>query len=587
MESSKAVKILLAVLLLFFTGRTALGADLVWVEVEGIEGENLKNVEAALRLPPGIVRDGAVDQELLMNFERGIPEKTQRALEPFGYYNAQVEVVKEAIAPEGSLIHVKVFLEDPIRIAGVHVRATGPGGQDLNVRKLLTSFPLRVGDVLNQVKYEKAKEEIKTTAQNLGYLGAEYTSHEIRLNRAERRAEITLILATGPKYRFGEVIWEGTRLYPISFLQRFVDFRPGDPYSYSRIYQTHLNLINSDRFASVNIQTDKEEARDGRVPVRIQVEPSAPKRLRPGIGYSTDFGARVMLRYQDVNAFHRGHEFNSDLSLAERRQAISSTYSLPGRGHIDNRTNLKFGFQRELLNPYDNVLWTLEGERAQSFGHGIVGSGYLQFRQENFTESGQKGSSSLIVPGLRLNQRRVDNLVRPRKGFQYHLDARGSGQVLGAETNFLQLLGNGNLLIPLTAKFSFIPRVQFGLTWQKDPLTDIPPSLRFYAGGDRSIRGYTYQSLGPKDASGNVIGGRHLLVGNLELEYMVTKSWGAAVFYDAGNAFNNFEDLTWAQGAGLGLRYYTPVGPIRVDLARQINVENPGYQLHISVGFSL
>ena len=119
-----------------------------------------------------------------------------------------------------------------------------------------------------------------------------------------------------------------------------------------------MNLINSDRFASVNIRADKDEAQDYRVPVRIQVEPSAPKRLRPGIGYSTDFGPRVSLRYQDVNTFGRGHEFNADMNIAERRQAISSYYSLPGRGHIDNRTNLKLGFQRELLKPYDSLLWT-------------------------------------------------------------------------------------------------------------------------------------------------------------------------------------------------------------------------------------
>jgi translocation and assembly module TamA len=158
---------------------------------------------------------------------------------------------------------------------------------------------------------------------------------------------------------------------------------------------------------------------------------------------------------------------------------------------------------------------------------------------------------------------------------------------LGAESNFLQLLGNGDMLIPLGAGFSLIPRTQLGVTWQKDPLTDLPPSLRFYAGGDRSVRGYTYQSLGPKDSNGNVIGGKHLLVGSLEVEYSITRNWSLAAFYDVGNAFNNLQDMTWPMGAGIGIRYYTPAGPVRVDLARQINVDNPGYQLHIGIGFAL
>ena len=564
-----------------------MAADPVQILVEGVEGEELKNVRAALTLPTGVVRDGTVDRQLLEIFQRQIPEKVKKALEPFGYYDVQVSSAMEKIEKAEALIRVKVIPGEPIRVAAVNVRVTGPGEQNPDLKQLVASFPLKVGDVLNQVKYQKAKDEMKTKALNLGYLGAEYISHVIRLNHGERKAEIELLLETGPKYIFGEVFWEGSLLYPISFLQRFLDFKPGEPYSDSKIYQTRLNLINSDRFAAVNIRADKEEAQDYRVPVRIHIEPSAPKRLRPGVGYSSDFGARFSLRYQDLNAFARGHEFNADMSIAERRQAISSYYSFPSGGHIDNRTNLKVGFQRELLKPYDNILWTTEGEQARSFGYGIVGSAYLQFRQENFSESGQEGSSTLFMPGLRFSQRRVDDLVRPHKGFRYSLETRGSGQVLGAETNFLQFLGNGNMLIPLTTRFSLIPRIQWGVTWQKDPLTDLPPSLRFYAGGDQSVRGYTYHSLGPKDSNGNVIGGKHLLVGSLEVEYSITKNWSMALFYDVGNAFNNFEDLTWPQSVGLGVRYYTPVGPVRVDLARQINVDNPGVQIHVTIGFAL
>jgi translocation and assembly module TamA len=557
------------------------------VLVEGIEGDALKNAQAALALPPGMVREGVIDRALLDLFRRRIPEKIQKSLEPFGYYEAQASSLAEKTEDGRDLLRVKVIPGAPVRITSVQVQVTGPGEKNRDLRLLVASFPLKSGDVLNQVKYEKAKEELMSKALNLGYLGSDFVSHVIRVNRAERKAEIELILQTGSQYLFGEVIWEGTQLYPISYLERFLDFKPGEPYFYSKVYQTQLNLINSDRFASVNIRADKDEAREGRVPVRVQLEPSAPKRLRPGVGYSTDYGAKVSLRYQDLNAFQRGHEFNADLSIAERRQAVSSYYTLPNQGHIDNRTTLKAGLQRESLNPYDSVLLTLEGEQARSFGYGIIGSAYLQFRYEQFSEAGRDGISELLMPGLRLYQRRVDDLIRPSRGFRYTLETRGSTRTLGAESNFLQFLGNGDLLIPLGAGFSLIPRTQLGATWQKDPLTDLPPSLRFYAGGDRSVRGYTYQSLGPKDSNGNVIGGKHLLVGSLELEYSITKNWSVAAFYDAGNAFNNFQDMTWPMGAGIGVRYYTPAGPVRLDLARQINVDNPGFQLHIGIGFAL
>jgi len=564
-----------------------MAAEPVQVVIEGLEGEALKNVQAALALPPGVVSEGVVDRALLEFFRRQIPEKVKKALEPFGYYEAQVSSTQEKSEEGRELLRVKVIPGNPIRVTSVTVRITGPGETNPDLRQLVAAFPLKAGDVLNQVKYEQAKEELRTKALNQGYLGSEYTSHVIRVNRAERKAEIELILLTGSRYLIGEVIWEGTLLYPVSYLERFLDFKPGDPYSYSKIYQTQLNLINSDRFASVNIRADKEEAQEGRVPVRIHLEPSAPKRLRPGVGYSTDYGARVSLRYQDLNAFQRGHEFNADASIAEKRQAVSAYYALPGTGHVDNRTNLKMGLQRELLKPYDNLLFTTEAEQARSFGYGRIGSAYLQFREERFSEAGQTGSSRLIMPGLRFSQRRVDDLIRPQKGFRYALETRGSSQALGAESNFVQFLGNGDLLIPLGAGFSLIPRTQVGATWQKDPLTDIPPSLRFYAGGDRSVRGYTYQSLGPQDSEGNVIGGKHLFVASLEVEYSITRNWSMAAFYDVGNAFNSLDELRLAQGAGLGVRYYTPAGPVRVDVARQINVDHPGFQLHISIGFAL
>jgi translocation and assembly module TamA len=565
----------------------AMAAEPLEVAIEGIQGDALKNAQAALALPPGLVREGVIDRALLEIFRHQIAGKVQKSLEPFGYYEAQVSSTQEKGEEGREVLRVKVIPGTPIRVDSVIVRIAGPGETNPDLKQLVAAFPLKAGDVLNQPKYEKAKEELRTKALNQGYLGAEYASHVIRVDRREHKAEIELILQTGSQYLFGEVIWEGTQLYPVSYLERFLDFKPGDPYSYSKVYQTQLNLINSDRFSSVNIRADKEEAHEGRVPIRIHLKPSAPKRLRPGIGYSTDYGAQVSLRYQDVNAFQRGHEFNADATIAQKRQAITSYYSLPGKGHVDNRTNLKVGLQRELLKPYDNLLFTTEVEQARSFGYGIVGSAYLQFRKERFSEAGQEGSSDLFMPGLRFSQRRVDDLIRPGKGFRYALETRGSTQPLGAETNFLQFLGNADFLIPLGAGFSLIPRTQVGITWQKDPLTDLPPSLRFYAGGDRSVRGYTYQSLGPKDSSGNVIGGKNLWVGSLEVEYAITRKWSVAGFYDVGNAFNSLDELHLAQGAGLGVRYYTPAGPVRVDLARQINVDHPGYQVHISIGFAL
>ena len=563
------------------------GAEPIQVLVEGVEGEALKNVRAALTLPSGLVQEGVVNRLLLDIFRRRTPEKVREALEPLGYFQAQARVETEKSAEGQEILRVTVVPGAPVKVSKVDIKLLGPGEKERALRDLAASFPLKVGDVLHQGKYERARDELRSKALDLGYLGAKYTNHVIRVHRGELRAEIELVLETGPQYRYGEVTFEGAPMYPRAFLERFLDFTPGELYTFEKTYQSQLNLINSDRFSSVSVEAKVEEARDFFVPVKIKLVPSPPKRLRPGVGYATDTGARFSLNYQELNAFHRGHEFNADLNIAERRQAISAIYAFPSPGHIENRTNLKSGLQQERLDAYDTLLFTVEAERARSFGMGRVGSVYLQFRQENFSEAGQEGKSSLFLPGLRFTQRQVDDILRPRKGFRYYLELRGSTEFLGAETKFAQALANADFLYPLPHGFSLIPRIQLGTTWQDNPVTDLPPTLRFYAGGDRSVRGYTYQSLGPKDAAGNVIGGKNLIVGSLEVEYALAKNWGVVVFYDVGNAFNSTGDLRLAQGAGVGLRYYTVAGPIRVDVARQINVDDPKFQLHVSLGFAL
>jgi len=565
----------------------ALAAEPLSVIVTGLEGEELKNVQAALTLPPGLIQEGVLNRPLLDIFLRRAPEKVIQALEPLGYYHARATVTLEKTQENNEVLKAQVVRGEPVRVSSIDIQLKGLGEKEKILKDSVAAFPLKVGDTLHQGKYEKGRDALRYKALDLGYLGAKFTTHVVRVYRGDLRSEIALTLETGEQFRYGEVTFEGAPMYPKAYLERFLDFVPGELYSFTKTYQTQLNLINSDRFASATIETNTEEAQNYFVPVKIKLEPSPPKRFRPGVGYATDTGARVSLRYKDLNAFQRGHDFSTDLSISERRQDLSAIYSFPNRGHIDNRTLLKTGLQQELLDAYDSLLFTLEAEQARSFGHGIVGSAYVQFRKENYSESGQEGKSSLVMPGLRFTHRRVDDIIRPTKGFRYYLELRGSTDTLGAETNFLQLLANGDILYPLTPRLSLIPRFQVGTTWEKDPVTVLPPTLRFYAGGDRSVRGYTYQSLGPKDANGNVTGGKNLLVGSLELEYAITKNWAVAAFYDVGNAFNNWDNMILAQGAGIGIRYYTIAGPIRIDVARQINVEDPKFQFHVSLGFAL
>jgi translocation and assembly module TamA len=206
----------------------ARGAEPIRVVIEGLEGETLKNTEAALALPSGLIQEGVVNQPLRDIFESRVPEKVRQALEPLGYFRPQSKVTTEK-TPEGQeVLRVAVIPGDPVRVSRVDLKLQGPGEKEKALKELMTAFPLKVGDALHQGKYENGRDALRAKALDLGYLEAKFATHLIRVHRGELRAEIELSLETGPQYRYGEVTFEGAPIYPQFFLERFLDFKPGE-----------------------------------------------------------------------------------------------------------------------------------------------------------------------------------------------------------------------------------------------------------------------------------------------------------------------------------------------------------------------
>jgi translocation and assembly module TamA len=199
----------------------------------------------------------------------------------------------------------------------------------------------------------------------------------------------------------------------------------------------------------------------------------------------------------------------------------------------------------------------------------------------------EKSTARLVLPGLRFSDTSTDNPIRPRRGFHYALELRGTDPLLGSDTRLVQTLAEGSHLLPLPWRLSLHTRAKAGATLLNDPIKDIPPSLRFFAGGDQSVRGYSYNSLGPRDATGKVVGGTQLLTGSIELERALFKDWGVSLFYDAGNAFDSLSAVGLYQGAGVGLHYYTSIGGLNLYVAQPLGVDNPSTHIHFTVGFEL
>jgi translocation and assembly module TamA len=562
-------------------------AEPVAVILEGIEGDVLKNVREALVLPYGLVRDGKVDRLWLERFRLQADETVRTAMEPFGYYNARVAATIEEGTSGEVRLRVRVEAGEPVRVTEAALALHGPGAEEPQLKALAAAFPLAKGGVLLQQKYEEVKGALLSRAQELGYLDADFPVHEIRIDKPASTARIRLELETGRRYFFAGARIEGAPGYPEAFLRRYLAFSPGEAFSYARLGETQINFTNSERFREVDLTAEKTESREYRIPVLVQLKPGSSKSLRQGIGYGTDTGGRFNVRYRNLNVLDRGHEFYSNLFISEHLQGLATGYILPDAVDIRSSTVLQFNLQREDVSTYTSRLIALELDKNRSLGKGELGSAYIRLQREEYTVGAQESGARLVLPGLRYSGNFYDNPARPARGFRYAFDLRGTHQLLGSDTGLLQLICEGSHLLPLPWRLSLHTRAKAGITLLSDPLSDLPPSLRFFAGGDQSVRGYSYQSLGPLDATGQVAGGKHLLVGSVELERALFKDWGVSTFYDAGNAFDSFTGFRLYQGAGVGLHYYTPVGALNLSVARQVGVDDPGFHIHFTVGFEL
>ncbi|MEW6054051.1 MAG: autotransporter assembly complex family protein [Nitrospirota bacterium] len=585
-QTSRVLVIVLICLCCFLRIPTP-AAGQVEIEISGVSGDVLENVRSALIVPESLQKKGRTHRMWVEYFKKQVDEKVRTALEPYGYYAPEVQSTLDITDSEKYLIKVQVNPGEPVRLTRVSIAVQGPGAQKKSLQEVIAQFPLKKGDILLHGEYEKMKGELKARALETGYLDAEFTDHRILVNRKEASAEIALAMETGPQYFYGITRFEGAPSYEERFLRRYLAYKQGDVLSSVKLRKTQLNLMNSERFSEVVPTPEKEKEKDLQVPVVIKLTQSPSRQLRAGIGYGTDTGARFSVKYTDLNNLKRGYELRSELNVSERLQGVGISYVIPSYRDLNSFTEFKANARNEDVDTYETQVLSVEASRTKSLGRGRSGTVYLRLQHEDSTIASDQEKTFLVMPGVRFSANRYNNLTRPTSGYLYAAEVRGTHKYLGSDTGLLQVILQGSTIVPLPWRCLLYARIQGALTAQDESLRQIPASIRFFTGGDRSVRGYKYQSLGPEDEKGNVIGGKHLLVGSLELERALFSDWGVAVFYDTGNSFNSLSDIQLYQGAGIGVRYYTRIGAIRIDIARQIDVENPKFRLHFSIGIEL
>lgn len=505
------------------------------------------------------------------------------ALRAFGFYQAKVE---KNLTTGGDCWQARfvVTLGAPVTIRKRDVVVLGDATGDKRLTELLASLPLPEGAVLNHAKYEEIKDQLRVFAAERGYLDFEFTRQQLRVYPDEAVAEIDIEAQSGPRYRFGELRFSKQALDE-DFVRKLAKVPEGEPFHTRQLAAIDRRLSDGGYFSRVEVRPRRDEAVDQSVPIDIVLESADRHVWRAGAGYATDTGARVSFGYDNRYINPKGHRFSSNLRLSPVESSLIADYLVPGED--PHRENFSFG-ARLLHEDTDSR----ESDSASLIARQTIKTGtwthtrFLELLHEKSLVGSDSTTATLLMPGYRLERTKADNVLQTAHGYRVSLEVRGSSESLLSTVTMLQLRGNAKGIHRFGEGGRVTGRVDIGSTIGES-VTNLPASLRFFAGGDNSVRGYAYESLGPVDAAGLPEGGRNLLVGSIEYEHPVVEDeWWVAAFVDGGNAFSS-EEFEPRYGYGIGIRWYSPVGRVRLDFAVPDDTDRDEWRLHFGLGADL
>ena len=501
------------------------------------------------------------------------PQEIAKALQPFGYYRPVITSDLSQISPE----HWQAsYIIDPgpaLRIGQFNFSISEEMAKDTAFVTLIENFSLHQGDVFNHLEYENIKSSLVRLASERGYFDARFTEHRVEIDLDVYEARIQLNYSGGPRYRFGEV--------KIDLLQRYISFDRGTPYTLGQMIDLQQALNDSDYFKSVEVSPGQPQVESTEIPVSVILTPRKRHRYSFGLGYGTDTGARTKFGWEIPRLNSRGHKFNTEAKLSEIGYSLSAYYRVPVLNPRTDQMVYSAGVVNETTDTSESTIRTL-GASLKRSRRDWRESISLNYQQEDYVIADESGDSTLLMPGISWSRTWGKNFIYTVDGLRFDIALRGASDKLLSDTSFWQLQSGIKSIHPLGQHNRIITRGSLGSTWT-DAFEQLPSSVRFFAGGAQSVRGYAYQSLGPLDDSDEVVGGKHLMVGSIEFEHSLNGKWGIALFYDAGNAIDDFSD-DLERGAGFGFRWNSPVGPIRIDLASALTQDGRPWRLHINIG---
>lgn len=500
-----------------------------------------------------------------------------------GYFSARVELaIDEGIQPW--IVALDVDPGERTLVGDIDLRFSGPAAQDERsaeiFKRVRDTWLLRRGQPFRQQDWEAAKRRAQRELSAWRYAGARIADSRALVDPETRRASLMVELGSGPPFRFGDVRVTGVRRYPEPLVENLSPFGPGEDYDRDKLLVYQRRLLESGYFVSVQADIEAEEARPEAALVRVSVIEAPKHHVEAGVGYSTDAGPRLELRYSNQDAFNAAWRFRSGLRLDDKIRNLQFDWDAPPRagGHWNSffararEQDIQNEATRELAAGYAHN-WGAELTPSSV----IVSTHWEQQRVEDSITDDRQA----VYFGHRRTFRKTDDFISPRRGYLALFEIGGAPEALATRA-FLRGVASGSVFLPVGRNGDLLVRGQAGRV-VASTREGIPSTFLFRTGGDQTVRGYAFESLGVQQGTA-VVGGRRFIAGSTEYTHWIGESWGLAAFVDAGNAWDDTTLFEAALGYGVGVRFRTPIGPIRGDLA--YGERTAQIRLHFSVGFT-
>lgn len=564
--------------LLFAVGLAPIaGAELV---ISGVDDELRQNIRAFVSLAEEPCN--TEDWRLRRRYRTAVRE-ARKALEPFGYYRP---TITSTLTRDDNCWYAELEVDagEPVRYREVSITLDGEAVSDTEFMALTQSAAITTGAVLRHSDFERVKRRFITRAAGLGYVEGEFTELGLDIWPDDLAADVTLHYDSGPRYRIGEIAVQQD-VVTERLVQGFIDLERGQSFSSDELVQTQRNLSDSGYFGSVQVIANSEQAADGEIPIDILLSPGTRTEYTVGVGASTDTGGRFRAGYRNNRVNRKGHRLTAGLGYSPVLKTLTSEYRIPLRDPRREWFSLTAGVLRQDTATFEDSSQQLGARWTRAVTDSWLRTFFVDATNESFTVGEVQENSRFIVPGLGYSQKKSDLETFPSRGRRIEAELRVTDESLGSSTGFVQTVVDTRWVRSFGERYRVLARLKAGMI-NAGNFDELPPSLRFYAGGDESLRGYDYESLGPVDADGNVVGGNRLLLGSLEIERRLKGRFYGAVFVDGGNAFND-TDLNAEAGAGFGIKWRSPLGTIRAYVGFPVTRDGGSPRLHLRLGADL